>query len=150
MFVLLLLLFETGSHVSWLARNLLYKWGDFELLTLLASATSMLELTGMCCHPHFMQCQQSNQGFTCEASIVLNYILSPYYQIFVLISSFSFVLSFLSYCKYCCCKPHSSVYVSRYTNFQAVLLIDHPSSLNQSSHWLLSRDNLDRIRVSKV
>lgn len=42
------------------------------------------------------------------------------------------------------------MYVSRYANFQTIFLTYHPTSLDQSSHWLLSRGNLDRIRISNT
>lgn len=56
LFVLLLLLFETGSHISWLTGNLLYKRGDFELLT---HSTSMLGLQA-CAVTHIL-CSVNNQ-----------------------------------------------------------------------------------------
>jgi hypothetical protein len=55
------------------------------------------------------------------------------------------------YCKQCWCKPHPSLYVSRYADFQRILLIIDPhENLDRRFHWLWSRDNLDGITVSKV
>jgi len=71
-----------------------------------------------------------------------------YVCVYVYMYVFSFYVCV--YCKQCWCEPHPSSYVSSYADFQRTsLTIDPHENLDQSPHWLLSRDNLHRITVSK-
>lgn len=150
---LFVLFFETGSYTYGVSEDSLCNWRWLWTSDAPCRDPWHARTTAMGCDPHFMQCWQSNSGFLRAGQALYWVTLLPILLDICMCLFIYFLLCVFVcvYSKQCWCKPHPSLYVSKYADLQRTLLmIDLHENLDQRSRWILSRDNLDRITVSKV